>query len=44
MHRLLPKLVDLMGNAYPELKRAEDFISNILEQEELRFKLTLERA
>ncbi|CAF0761415.1 unnamed protein product [Didymodactylos carnosus] len=44
MHRLLPKLVELMGNAYPELKRAEDFISNILEQEELRFKLTLERG
>ncbi|WP_375326997.1 alanine--tRNA ligase [Candidatus Tisiphia endosymbiont of Nemotelus uliginosus] len=44
MHRLLPKLVDLMGNTYPELKRAEDFISNVLEQEELRFKLTLERG
>ncbi|WP_347939154.1 alanine--tRNA ligase [Rickettsia oklahomensis] len=44
MYKLLPKLVDLMGNVYPELKRAESFISNILEQEEIRFKTTLERG
>ncbi len=44
MYKLLPKLVDLMGNAYPELKRAESFISSILEQEEIRFKTTLERG
>ena len=44
MYKLLPKLVDLMGNVYPELKRAENFISRILEQEEIRFKTTLERG
>ncbi|MGX6960734.1 MAG: alanine--tRNA ligase [Rickettsia endosymbiont of Pentastiridius leporinus] len=44
MYKLLPKLVDLMGNFYPELKRAESFISSILEQEEIRFKATLERG
>ncbi|MDR0296674.1 MAG: alanine--tRNA ligase [Rickettsia sp.] len=44
MHRLLAKLVDLMGTTYPELRRAEDFASNILEQEEIRFKVTLERG
>lgn len=44
MYRLVPKLVDLMGGAYPELKRAEDFITGILEQEETRFKATLERG
>lgn len=44
MHRLLPKLVDLMGTTYPELKRAEAFTRSILEQEELRFKATLERG
>ncbi|WP_375318730.1 alanine--tRNA ligase [Candidatus Tisiphia endosymbiont of Oplodontha viridula] len=44
MYRLLPKLVDLMGTTYPELRRAEDFASNILEQEEIRFKATLERG
>ncbi|MDR0329530.1 MAG: alanine--tRNA ligase, partial [Rickettsia sp.] len=44
MHRLLPKLVDLMDATYPELKRAETFTRSILEQEELRFKATLERG
>lgn len=44
MRRLLPKLVDLMGATYPELKRAEAFTRSILEQEELRFKATLERG
>jgi len=44
MYKLLPKLVDLMGDVYPELKRAESFISSILEQEEIRFKTTLERG
>lgn len=44
MHRLLAKLVDIMGATYPELKRAEAFTRSILEQEELRFKATLERG
>ncbi|WP_341753206.1 MULTISPECIES: alanine--tRNA ligase [unclassified Candidatus Tisiphia] len=44
MYRLLPKLVEIMGTTYPELRRAEDFASNILEQEEIRFKATLERG
>lgn len=44
IYRLVPKLVELMGAAYPELKRAEDFIISILQQEELRFKATLERG
>ncbi|BFD46277.1 MAG: alanine--tRNA ligase [Rickettsia endosymbiont of Sergentomyia squamirostris] len=44
MYRLLPKLVELMGTTYPELRRAEDFASNILEQEEIRFKAMLERG
>lgn len=44
MYKLLPKLVDLFGHAYPELKRAEDFVSSILKQEEERFKVTLDRG
>nr|WP_253308186.1 alanine--tRNA ligase [Rickettsia endosymbiont of Ceutorhynchus assimilis] len=44
IYKLLPKLVDLMGDAYPELKRAEDFTGGILKQEEIRFKATLERG
>jgi len=44
MYRLLPKLVELMGLAYPELKRAESFVSDILKQEEERFKVTLDKG
>ena len=44
MYRVLPKLVDLFGQAYPEIKRAEEFVSSILEQEEERFKKTLDRG
>lgn len=44
MYKLLPRLIELMGTAYPELKRAEDFVSEILKQEEIRFKTTLDRG
>ncbi|MDG1437220.1 MAG: alanine--tRNA ligase [Rickettsiaceae bacterium] len=44
MYRLLPKLVDLFGHSFPELKRAEEFVSSILQQEEERFKKTLDRG
>jgi len=44
MYKLLPKLVDLFGHAYPEIKRAEEFVSSILQQEEERFKKTLDRG
>jgi alanyl-tRNA synthetase len=44
LHRLVPTLVSQMGAAYPELKRAEAFISATLEQEETRFKRTLGRG
>lgn len=44
MYKLLPKLVDLFGHTFSELKRAEDFVSSILEQEEVRFKTTLGRG
>lgn len=44
MYKLLPKLVDLFGNVFPEVKRAESFVSNILKQEEERFKTTLDRG
>ncbi|CAG2170341.1 unnamed protein product [Oppiella nova] len=42
--RRIMRRIDLMGDTYPELKRAENCISNILKQEELRFKVTLERG
>ncbi len=44
MHRLAPTLVNLMGDAYPELRRAEAFITETLRQEEERFRRTLGRG
>jgi len=44
MHRLVPALVDQMGEAYPELKRAQASIEDTLKQEEIRFRTTLGRG
>ena len=44
MHRLAPILVAEMGEAYPELRRAEPVIVETLRQEEERFRRTLGRG
>jgi alanyl-tRNA synthetase len=44
MHKLVPTLVAEMGEAYPELRRAEAFITDTLKQEEIRFRTTLGRG
>ncbi|MCO6185747.1 alanine--tRNA ligase [Rhizobium sp. L1K21] len=44
MYKLLPSLVREMGQAYPELVRAEALISETLKLEETRFRKTLERG
>ncbi len=44
MHQLVPTLVQTMGSAYPELKRAEAVISETLKLEEEKFKETLDRG
>ncbi|MCZ2204353.1 alanine--tRNA ligase [Bartonella sp. A05] len=44
MWRLVPALIREMGQAYPELVRAESLISEILKLEETRFRKTLERG
>ena len=44
MYRLLPTLIREMGQAYPELVRAEALISETLKLEETRFRKTLERG
>jgi alanyl-tRNA synthetase len=44
MHKLVPKLVRLMGDVYPELVRAEALITETLKGEETRFKALLERG
>ncbi|MBK3425633.1 alanine--tRNA ligase, partial [Methylobacterium ajmalii] len=44
MYRLVPTLVREMGQAYPELVRAESLIAETLRLEETRFRRTLERG
>src|SRR4030095_10808169 len=44
MFRLVPTLTREMGQAYPELTRAEALISETLKLEETRFRKTLERG
>ncbi|WP_269716247.1 alanine--tRNA ligase [Caulobacter sp. NIBR2454] len=44
MHRLAPTLINEMGDAYPELRRAEALITETLRQEEERFRRTLGRG
>ena len=44
MHRLFPALREQMGEAYPELIRAEALITETLLLEETRFRKTLERG
>ncbi len=44
MHRLVPALVAQMGQAYPELRRAQAMIEETLKLEETRFKQTLDRG
>jgi len=44
MFRLVPVLVREMGQAYPELLRAQPLISETLRLEETRFRNTLERG
>ena len=44
MHKLIPALITEMGEAYPELGRAEATMTSALEQEEARFQRTLGRG
>ena len=44
MHRLVGALVRQMGDAYPELVRAQPLITETLKLEETRFRKTLERG
>ena len=44
LHRLVPALGREMGQAFPELLRAEALITETLELEETRFKHTLDRG
>ena len=44
MHKLVPALVSQMGQAYPELGRAQALITETLKLEEDRFRTTLDRG
>ena len=44
LHKILPTLVREMGQAYPELVRAETLIAETMELEETRFRTTLARG
>lgn len=44
LHKLVPVLIREMGQAYPELVRAESLISETLKLEESRFRTTLARG
>ena len=44
MHKLVPVLVREMGQAFPELVRAEPLVTETLHLEETRFRKTLERG
>ncbi len=44
MHKLVPSLVQEMGQAYPDLVRGEALITETLLLEETRFRKTLERG
>jgi alanyl-tRNA synthetase len=44
LHKLVPTLTGLMGQAFPELVRAEALITETMELEEARFKKLLDRG
>jgi alanyl-tRNA synthetase len=44
LHRIVPALVQEMGQAYPELVRAQPLIAETLKLEETRFKQMLDRG
>ncbi len=44
MYQLVPTLVQMMGEAYPEIVRAQPLVTETLKIEETRFKRTLDRG
>ena len=42
LHTLVPKVVEMMGNAYPELKETTERVSQVIEKEEANFFSTID--
>ncbi len=41
MHKLIPSLISIMGDAYPELKSQQELVSKVIKEEEESFLRTL---
>ncbi|MDZ4836128.1 MAG: alanine--tRNA ligase [Candidatus Melainabacteria bacterium] len=44
LHNLVPIIVSIYGDAYPELKKNEEFVSQAIKEEEERFAKTIDRG
>ncbi len=44
LHQTAAKVVDIMGDDYPELKESRDFIARLVREEEERFDKTLDKG
>jgi alanyl-tRNA synthetase len=44
LHEVATRVVDLMGDQYPELRERRDLIRSVSESEEVRFRQTIERG
>jgi alanyl-tRNA synthetase len=44
LYRLIPALVSVMGDAYPELAEAQENLQHVLRKEEMKFLETLEKG
>jgi alanyl-tRNA synthetase len=44
LHEVALKVVDLMGDQYPELRERRDLVASVAEQEEVRFRETIDRG
>ena len=44
LHEVAAKVVETMGDQYPELRERRDLIASVTEQEEVRFRQTIDRG
>ena len=44
LYRLIPTVIDALGNAFPEIKERAEYVSTVIESEEASFGRTLDRG